>query len=63
MESSWSETLLSLGTLIIALLLSILPLPEVVVSFRPDWVAIILVYWSLFRPGYFGFLTDRKSVV
>ena len=57
MESSWSETLLSLGTLIIALLLSILPLPEVVVSFRPDWVAIILVYWSLFRPGYFGFLT------
>ncbi|MEE3198372.1 MAG: rod shape-determining protein MreD [Pseudomonadota bacterium] len=57
MESSWSETLLPLGTLIIALLLSILPLPEVIVSFRPDWVAIILVYWSLFRPGYFGFLT------
>jgi len=57
MESSWSETLLPLGTLIIALLLSILPLPEVIVSFRPDWVAIVLVYWSLFKPGHFGFLT------
>ena len=43
MESSWSETLLPLGTLIVALLLSILPLPEVIVSFRPDWVAIVLV--------------------
>ena len=57
MESSWSETLLPLGTLVIALLLSILPLPEVIVSFRPDWVAIVLVYWSLFKPGHFGFLT------
>ena len=57
MESSWSETLLPLGTLIVALLLSILPLPEVIVSFRPDWVAIVLVYWSLFKPGHFGFLT------
>ena len=26
-------------------------------SFRPDWVAIVLVYWSLFKPGHFGFLT------
>ena len=57
MESSWSEALLPLGTLIIALLLSILPLPEVIVSFRPDWVAIVLIYWSLFKPGRFGFLT------
>ena len=57
MGSSWSETLLPLGTLIIALLLSILPLPEVIVFLRPDWVAIVLVYWSLFKPGHFGFLT------
>ena len=57
MESSWPEALLPPGTLIIALLLSILPLPEVIVSFRPDWVAIVLIYWSLFKPGRFGFLT------
>ena len=56
MEGALSERLLPWGTLIFALLLSVLPLPELIVSFRPDWVAMALIYWSLAMPGRFGFL-------
>lgn len=33
--------------LVIALLLSILPLPEAIDPFRPYWLALVLVYWAL----------------
>lgn len=43
--------------LLAALLLSILPLPEAAEPFRPDWVALTLIYWSLALPRSFGLLT------
>lgn len=37
-------------TLIIALMLSVFPLPEWLETFRPDWIAITLVYWAMMLP-------------
>lgn len=53
-------------TLIIAMCLRIMPLPENVAFLNPDWVLLALIYWSLAIPerigiGYawtFGILTD-----
>jgi len=34
-------------TIIAAAFLSLLPLPEVLLPFKPYWVAMVLIYWSL----------------
>ena len=34
-------------TLIAAILLSLLPLPEVLLPFKPYWLAMVLIYWTL----------------
>lgn len=44
-------------TLLAALILSVFPLPAVIESFRPDWVAIVLLYWSFVEPHRYGLLT------
>lgn len=43
-----------IATGLIALGLSILPMPEWAVSFRPDWLALILLYWNLQCPERFN---------
>ena len=45
------------ASLIAALILSVVPLPEAIVAFRPDWVAVVLIYWSLIEPRRYGLLT------
>lgn len=53
-------------TFCFALILTILPLPEWARVFRPQWVALVLIYWSMALPhrvgvGYgfiFGILLD-----
>lgn len=37
-----------------AMLLSILPLPQVVDPFRPEWTALVLIYWCLALPERVG---------
>lgn len=37
-------------TLIIAMLLMLVPLPEVARYFRPEWVVLTLVYWAMALP-------------
>jgi rod shape-determining protein MreD len=37
-------------TIIIALMLSIAPMPDWAAPFRPDWVALTLIYWSMTSP-------------
>jgi rod shape-determining protein MreD len=51
------QSLMSAATLIAALVLSVFPLPESIAAYRPDWVALIMVYWSLVEPGRFGLVT------
>ena len=39
-----------LGSIVLALLLTMVPLPESVDPFRPDWVALVLIYWTMMLP-------------
>lgn len=39
-----------------ALVLSVLPLPESVAPFRPDFVVLVFLYWSLLSARSFGLL-------
>jgi rod shape-determining protein MreD len=50
----WLEPALSVAG---ALILSVVPLPEAIAPFRPDWVAVVLLYWSLIEPRRYGLLT------
>lgn len=38
---------LILLTILTAILLSLIPLPEVLEQFKPYWVALVVIYWSL----------------
>jgi len=37
-------------TIIVALMLSVMPLPDWLEAFRPDWIAITLIYWAMMLP-------------
>ena len=37
-------------SIIVALMLMILPLPDRVEPFRPDWVTLTLIYWAMMLP-------------
>lgn len=41
-------------SILIALMLSILPLPAGLTTFRPDFVALTLIYWAMMLPGNFS---------
>lgn len=40
--------------IILALVLAIVPLPEWAEPYRPDWVAMTLIYWSMTLPRSYG---------
>jgi rod shape-determining protein MreD len=50
----WWMSILSLAA---TLALASLPLPDSVAALRPDWVAVVLLYWSLMTPRQFSLLT------
>jgi len=37
-------------TIIVALMLALVPLPDWAESFRPDWVVLTLIYWAMMLP-------------
>ena len=41
-------------TFVVALLLEIMPLPDWLASFRPEWPAMVLIYWCLALPQRIG---------
>ena len=47
MTSSRESRSLILLTITLAVLLSLLPLPPVLLPFKPYWVAMVVIYWSL----------------
>ena len=53
-EQGWWKSVFGL---VVALALSVMPLPASVAPFRPDWVAVVLLYWTLVSPRRFGMLT------
>ena len=46
-------------SLVVGLILMILPLPETVQIYRPHWVALVLIYWSMALPDRVGLFGDR----
>lgn len=42
------------ATFVVALLLTVLPMPESLALWRPAWVALILIYWCMAAPGQIG---------
>ena len=43
-------------TLVVALVLNLLALPEVLELLRPDFIALTLIYWVVYHPRRVGFL-------
>ncbi len=41
-------------TLLLALILTIVPLPEWIRPYRPDWVSLVLIYWCMALPHRIG---------
>jgi len=37
-------------TLLVGLMLTIMPLPQIVESFRPDWLALLVIFWAMQLP-------------
>ncbi len=44
------STLAMVASIIVAMLLTIMPLPDAAAAFRPDWIALVLIYWSMMLP-------------
>jgi rod shape-determining protein MreD len=47
----------SIAGLAATLALATVPVPDVVAPLRPDWVAVVLLYWSLMAPRHFSLMT------
>ena len=43
-----------LVTIVVALMLSIMPLPDFAKPFRPDWVAMVAIFWAMQLPRTWG---------
>ena len=56
-DESNSHWFLPTATVLAALILSVVPLPDGIAAFRPDWVAVVLLYWSLIEPRRYGLLS------
>lgn len=49
-DSAYTQRLPVIATIIVALMLTIIPLPDWLEAFRPDWVTLALVYWAMMLP-------------
>ena len=54
--TAWEKTY-PLLMIVGSLALSVVPLPAAARLLEPDWPAVLLIYFSLTRPGQFGLLT------
>ncbi|SHI05689.1 rod shape-determining protein MreD [Ferrimonas marina] len=45
------------SSLLIATLLQVMPLPQLLQGWRPDWVLLVMVYWVLTMPHRFNILS------
>ena len=49
-----SNTRIAVLTIISAFMLSMMPLPDWAQAFRPDWVTLVLIYWTMALPASIG---------
>ena len=49
-SAAYSRRIPVIVTIIVALALSVMPLPDWLEAFRPDWIAITLIYWAMMLP-------------
>lgn len=49
-DAAYAQRLPVIATIIVALMLSIIPLPGWLEPFRPDWVMLTLIYWAMMLP-------------
>jgi rod shape-determining protein MreD len=54
MSGSGQGRLVILATFCVAMLLTILPMPEWARPFRPQWVTLVLIYWTIALPHRVG---------
>lgn len=54
MSDNTRLTLVILASLVVALVLTVLPWPAWGQAFRPQWVALTLIYWALMEPDRVG---------
>ena len=45
-----SRRFLVIVAIILGLMLTVVPLPDSATPFRPDWIALILLYWAMMLP-------------
>jgi rod shape-determining protein MreD len=57
MEHPVTDIRLAVVSLVLALALAVMPMPALIESFRPDWAALMLLYWVLCSQRRFGLLT------
>ena len=51
MSSSHRQRMLpAIGSIILAIILTMVPLPSALDPFRPDWVPLVLIYWTMMLP-------------
>lgn len=46
-----------LGTFVLAALLTVFPLPAWLEAYRPEWVALVVIYWVMALPDRIGLFT------
>ena len=44
-------------TFMVAMVLQLMPLPEMIALWRPDWLLLVMLCWALHRPHRYGVLT------
>lgn len=45
-----SRRLPVIGTFVLGLMLTIMPLPDAAQAFRPDWLALLIIFWAMQLP-------------
>lgn len=45
---------IGLFTIISAFILTMMPLPDWAIEYRPDWVTLVLIYWAMISPTKIG---------
>ncbi len=51
---AWKLKALIAATLVVALVLTVVPMPARLIDWRPDWLAMAAIWWNIQRPNHFN---------